>query len=108
MTKVRKIVTDILDRHNDYIGIYWLIEADHYIFSDDSYMLIDIKQNDIDIYNDQIRTIWQDIANKNGVLYRNDELHVKCTLANVKVVVDAAKNLVKTMKEIEYRLTGLS
>ena len=69
-----EITTPFLDRHNDYLQLYVLRDGDQYIFSDDGYILSDLRMSGVEINTEKrqnaLNTMLRGfgVENKNGVL----------------------------------------
>ncbi len=69
-----EITTPFLDRHNDHIQIYVRRENDHFVLTDDGYVLGDLRQSGCMLESQRRQALLKSILNGFGVCLSGDEL----------------------------------
>jgi len=72
-----EITTPFLDRHNDQIQIYVRKEGNHYLISDDGFILRDLEQSGCRIDTSERQQIMKMTLNGFGIMTMNGSLFVK-------------------------------
>ncbi len=89
-----EITTPFLDRHNDYLQIYVVQENGHYILSDDSYTLSDLRMSGVEIKTESRQQMLDTILAGLGVSRVDDELRVIAQPSNLG---EKKHNLIQAM-----------
>jgi len=74
-----EITTPFLDRHNDFLQIYFIEDGESHILSDGGYILSDLKMSGFDINTEKRSDILSTIIQGFGVKIEKSELIVRAT-----------------------------
>lgn len=77
--EVCEITTPFLDRHNDYLQIYVIKEGDHYILTDDGYILSDLRMSGVDLNTERRQRTLLTMLRGFGVENAGGRLQVRAT-----------------------------
>ncbi|HXC85476.1 MAG TPA: DUF1828 domain-containing protein [Trebonia sp.] len=97
--RTSELTTPFLDRHNDHLQIYAeRLDADHFLLSDDGYIVSELKSSGVERLGDRRQVIFQDLLSGYGVELAQNELRVEASSSNLGQRVH---NLVQAMLSLD-------
>jgi hypothetical protein len=77
-----EITTPYLDRHNDHLQIYAKRDDDHFVLTDDGYIIQDLEQSGCSLNSNKRRQLLEITINGFGIRMDNDALMVHASYSN--------------------------